>query len=590
MARKTSKRKREMAVEVVAASWPVTLLALLFLLVQLFFLPGAASAFRLPKEALVIAGILAVVALALAARLRSGEVAIARGPLAITLAALPMLQAASALWGADPRRALASAAVSATWIACAFWLATLDDGQRRRIATLAAIGAALSAIVLMLQAAGLPLLVVGTSQGSRFRLSGFAGNPADFATSAVLLLPFLLAAASSRGRGWPRWLLAGVLAVAAVVSQTFTGYLALAAMAAVWLARRRSLKLWLATAGVAVVALALALGSGLGDRVRRQLRQAELGDWYSVMSARSDGWTAAAEMVLKHPLHGVAASHFTHAYFPSRLAWLEARSASGRRGELATHFEWAHCDPLQLAAELGAIGGLWGLALAWSLVRTRPRGDPLPPLAAAAVAPFLLLHYPTHLALGMIPITLVLGHLLAAQPTWRLPRLGGGWRVALPALLVAPAVAGAAWQLHRLALDVWRADLDLRLVQAHGAAEPLRRVQLAAAVEQQVLERIERLPGAAPWLWRVVGKARLARADARGAEQAFREAGALWPHEEAELGLGLALAAQGRRSEALLFLGRVCRVNPALARQLADPDLRQAVEDLNRVRRRAHAN
>jgi hypothetical protein len=121
-------------------------------------------------------------------------------------------------------------------------------------------------------------------------------------------------------------------------------------------------------------------------------------------------------MLRGHPLQGVAAGHFTHAYFPSRLAWLEARSATGRRGELATHFEWAHCDPLQLAAELGAIGGLWGLALAWSLVRTRPRGDPLPPLAAAAVAPFLLLHYPTHLALGMIPITLVLGHMLAAQP------------------------------------------------------------------------------------------------------------------------------------------------------------------------------
>ena len=60
------------------------------------------------------------------------------------------------------------------------------------------------------------------------------------------------------------------------------------------------------------------------------------------------------------------------------------------------------------------MGGLWGLVLAWSLIRARPRGDPLPPLAAAAVAPFLLLHYPTHLALGTIPIILVIGHLLAA--------------------------------------------------------------------------------------------------------------------------------------------------------------------------------
>jgi tetratricopeptide (TPR) repeat protein len=562
-------------------------MALLFLLVQLFFLPGAASAFRLPKEALAVAGVLAILSIAVSARLRAGGLPVARGPLAATLAALPVLQAASALWGADPRRALASSAVTAVWIACAFWLAILDDGQRRRIAWLAAIGAGLSAIVLLVQAAGVPLIVVGSSPGSRFRLSGLAGNPADFATSAVLLLPFLLAAAPGRGRSWPRWLLAGLLAVAAVVSQTFTGYLALAAIAAVWLAGRRSPRLWLATAGVAVVALALALGSGLGDRVRRQLRQAELGDWYAVMSARSDGWTAAAEMALERPLVGVAAGHFTHAYFPSRLAWLEGRSATGRRGELATHFEWAHCDPLQLIAELGAFGGLWGLALVWALVRCRPRGDPLPLLAAAAVAPFLLLHYPTHLAAGTVPIVLALGHILAAQPAWRTPRLRGVWRVVIPSLLVATAVAGVAWQLHRLALAAWRAELERRLEQTNAAAEPLHRVQLASAVERQVLDRIERLPGAAPWLWRIAGKARLVRDDPRGAEQAFREAKALWPHEEAELGLGLALAAQGRRSEALLSLGSVCRVNPALARQLEDPDLRRAVKELNRARRKA---
>ena len=584
---KPSKRKRAPAVEVVPASWPVTLLGLLFLAVQVSFLPGAASAFRLPKEALAVAGILAIVALAASVRLRSGGITIPRGPLPLILVCLPVLQAASALWGADPRRALAAAAVTATWLLCAFWLATLDEGQRWRIASLTAVGAAISAVVLLLQAAGIPLLVVGASPGSRFRLSGLTGNPADFATAAVLLLPVLLAATARRDAARWRWLLIGGLAVAAVVSQTFTGYLALAALALVWLARRRSTRLWLATGGLALVSVALALATGLGARVQRQVRQAQLGDWYSVMSARSDGWTAAAEMALEQPLHGVAAGHFTHGYFPSRLAWLEARSATGRRGELATHFEWAHCDPLQLIAELGAIGALWGLALAWSLVRTRPRGDPLPALAAAAAAPFLLLHYPTHLAVGMVPIVLVLGQLLAAQPAWSRPPLRDSWRVVVPCLLTAIAVLGIAWQLHRLAVDVWRADLDHRLAAAHGSAEPMRRAQLAAAVERQVVERIERLPEAAPWLWRVVGKARLLRGDGPGAEQAFRSAGALWPHEEAELGIGLSLAAQGRRSEAILFLGRVCRVNPAIARQLEDPDLRRAVEALNRARRKA---
>jgi len=584
---KSPKRRREAAVEVVPASWPITLMALLFLLVQLFFFPGAASAFRLPKEALAIGGILCVLALALSVRMRSGDLRIARGPLAVTLAGLPILQAASALWGSDPRRALSAAAVTAAWLAAAFWLATLDDVQRRRVISLTAAGTAISATVLILQAAGVPLLVIGTSPGSRFRLSGLAGNPADLATSAVLLLPLLLTAATARGRAGWRWALICVLVVASVVSQTFTAYLALAAIGLVWLARRRSARLWLATAGLVLLAVGLALGTGLGERVRRQARLLELGDWYSATSARSDGWTAAAEMVGERPLTGVGAGHFTHAYYPSRLAWLEARSATGRRGELATHFEWAHCDPLQVVAELGVTGGLWMIALLGSLVHTRRRGDPLPLLAAAATAPFLLLHYPTHLAVGIVPIVLVLGELLASQPTVRVPRLRGGWRTVVPALLVATAIVGSAWQLRRLALEVWRADLERHLEQSHREPEPRRRAQVASAVERQVLERIERLPGAAPWLWRVVGKARLMRSDPRGAEEAFRTAGALWPHEEADLGTGLALAAQGRRGEALLYLGRVCRVNPALVRQLEDPDLRRAVEDLNRARRKA---
>jgi len=303
------------------------------------------------------------------------------------------------------------------------------------------------------------------------------------------------------------------------------------------------------------------------------------------MSARSDGWTAAAEMIGERPLVGFGAGQFDRAYYPSRLGWLEAHEAAGRRGELATHFEWAHCDPLQMVAELGALGGLWMVALGWALVRTRPRGDPLLLLAAAATAPFLLLHYPTHLAVGMLPIVLVLGHLLAAQPSWQPPRLSGVWRLAMPVGLVLIAVLGTSWQLRRVALDIWRADLERRVQFAHAIQEPVRRAQLASAVEWQVLERIERLPGAAPWLWRIVGKTRLTRDDPRGAEEAFRTANSLWPHEEAELGLGLALAAQGRRSEAVLFLGRVCRVNPALTSQIADPDLRQTVENLNRARR-----
>jgi len=79
-----------------------------------------------------------------------------------------------------------------------------------------------------------------------------------------------------------------------------------------------------------------------------------------------------------------------------------------------------------------------------------------------------------------------------------------------------------------------------------------------------------------------------------GAETAFRNAMTLWPHEEAEFGLGLALAdqdrrlqAQGpvldsrnRRGEAIVHLARVCRTNPALLELIAEEELRQAVAEI----------
>ena len=92
----------------------------------------------------------------------------------------------------------------------------------------------------------------------------------------------------------------------------------------------------------------------------------------------------------------------------------------------------------------------------------------------------------------------------------------------------------------------------------------------------------------------MVGQARVARGDDMGAETAFRTAMSLWPHEEAEFGLGLALAdqdrrlaAQGRvldsrnrRGEAIVHLSRVCRTNPALLELINDEALRRSVAEI----------
>jgi tetratricopeptide (TPR) repeat protein len=282
-------------------------------------------------------------------------------------------------------------------------------------------------------------------------------------------------------------------------------------------------------------------------------------------------------MVRERPITGVGGANYTDRYYPSRVFWLTRQGGTGRRGEVASHFQWAHSDPLQQAAELGVPGVLWMLALMIVAISLRQRAGPVFPLAVAAFLPLAAFHYPTHIAVGLAPMTLVLAHLLALEP----PRPVGlaHARGALAALLVLLALAGALWQLRRVALDLWIGGLEQRLMSAQ-AAEPELRPQMIAAIEAQILPRVGRLPGAAPTLWRIVGRARLFRGDPQGAERALRTAFAGWPHEDADYYLGLALAAQGRRSEALRHLGRVCRTNPALVSQIPDTDLRRMVQDM----------
>ena len=225
---KKKRSKSEAPVDFIPALWPATLMGFVFLLVEIVFLPGGGSAFRLPKEALAVSGILAVMALGLSARWRNAQLPVPRGFVVAALVALPLLQLTSSLWAADSSRALAAAAITATWIAGAIWLATLEDGQRELVITLTSIGAAISGVVLIIQAAGVPLLVIGRSAGSRFRMSGLAGNPADFAMAAVLLLPLLLVGSRKDTTSWWRWLIIVIMVIAAALSQTFTGAIALA--------------------------------------------------------------------------------------------------------------------------------------------------------------------------------------------------------------------------------------------------------------------------------------------------------------------------------------------------------------------------
>lgn len=564
---------------------PVLVAAAGFLLAEIAVLPGAASPFRLPKESAALAAVSLAVALALLGAARRRSIVVPGGRLAWVLAALPALQLASAVWSADPLRALESALLTVLWVVAILWLATLDDGRRQFIAGAAVLGVAASAAVMLLQLAGLEIFrFAAPFTSSRLSLTGLTGNPADLAMAAALLLPFLLLWTETSRRPRIAGAAAAFFSLVVLVTQTLTGIVALAAILLVWLIRKRSPKLWLSVALIGALVVAAALTAGLGHRLQREANRALRGEWYELFSARGDGWTAAAEMVRSRPVTGVGAANFTQLYYPSRLAWLEREGGTGGRSELASHFEWAHCDPLQLAAELGLAGVLWMAAFVWSLASSRDRAGPLLPLAAAAAAPFLLLHYPAHLAIGLIPISLVLGHVVSRDAAPRaLSWQRGRWPVA--AVLVLLLVAGAWWQLQRVAVDVWMGGLELRMALSQRA-DPQARAQIGAAVEAQIAPRIGRMPLAAASLWRSVGRARLLRNDAAGAEAAFRTSYERWPHEDAEFYLGISLAAQGRRNEALSHLGRVCRTNPRLVELIADESLRRSVEDMLAVYRR----
>ena len=558
------------------ASSAAVAVGVVLLLVALVVVPSGASPFRLPKEALALAGMAVIVAADLAAGALRGRLQLPSGPLAVVLATYPVLLALSALWASRPSWALAAAGRAAVWVVFVLWAASLGPSSRHRLVRWAAFGVAISAFLMLAQAAGLQLFNLATGSDSRYGLTGLAGNPADLAMSAVLLLPFLVPSDASERRRWQAWVLPGLLGLAAAVSLTMTAVAALLGLAAIWLLRTRSRTAVLGAAGGLLVVMAVATAGGLGGRVVTMVDRVRRGDWYGLLAARGDGWSAASEMVRRHPALGVGGANYTHAFYPSRLANLERRGGVGGRGEYATHFEWAHCDPLQVVAELGLLGGAWLAALLITLIRGLPRGDPLPLLGLVAAAPFLLLHYPSHIAGALVPLTLLLAHIVGTGPRSTVSlEVGAGRAVAV--LLAAAAVAVVAWQAARLEADSWVGDSEVVLI-ATRHAPPARRAVMTTVVERHAIDRLSRFLSSPPTLWRMIGKARFARDDFAGAEQAFRTSMAQWPHEDTELFLGLALAAQGRQGEALTHLNRVCRANPALVGVIGNEQLRRSVE------------
>ncbi len=557
----------------------VGLLALAAFASQTAILTGGESPFRLVKW--VMAGVPAFLAVGLwmVERLKARPKDLPASPGLLIVAFLPCAMAVSAAWSEAPRASLQAAG----WALCVMlvlWVMTaLSSEGRRKVLWAGVLGAEVSAVVGLLQAAGAdPVGIVPVTQGARFRITGLAGNPADLAAGSLLaaaLLIWLIKSSQDRQR-W-RWILLAPLLLAAGATTTLTAMVSLAALGLVAVTTlvpgRLRARGVLVAAGVLLVAAVAAW-----PRVEHSVGAIRSGNWYGLLSARADGWSAAAEMIAERPITGVGAAQFGCRFAPARLSWLDRGGGHGRRGELATHFEWAHCEPLQLVAELGVLGWMWLGLLLWFLSRREVRRRTLMWLTLAAVMPFALMHYPLHLACMVFPLIIVGGELCAGsiRPADRsLP--------ALALLGIAVVVIGAvAWGVveagSRLAFDRWLGSAEARL-SAASRLSPEAATPLLAGVEREAEARLSegtREPGR---LLRIEGRCRLGRGSPREAEEAFRAALQFCSHEEAWLGLGLSLAQQGRRGEGLHWLVRACKLNPSLAKLIPDPSLREVVRD-----------
>ncbi len=564
----------------------VLVTGILFFLVEVIVISGAYSPFRLPKMALALGGLALVIGGWSTFRLWHGRLSLPAGPLVATLVALPALQALSAVWAQAPELALRKAFVSIIWVGAALWLSSFDPEERHRVLLWGVWGAVVSGVVLLGQLSNIDEMTVrGVASGDRLGLTGLAGNPSDLAMAGLLFLPLLLPGVLEQPRKWVQWLLPAFLVVTAVLTQALTGLAAIGLVGLGCITLMRSRKAWiLALALSAITVFAITIGP-LRSRIQAEWTQLQKGNWYNLLSAREDGWTAALTMIENSPILGVGAGQYSREFYPARTIWLTNDKSVGRRGELATHFEWAHNDPLQLTSELGLVGAIWMVFFVLSLARSGPLKDPVIVLAALAWTPFLLLHYPTHLAIGLIPAVLLLAQRLHPAP--RIPVLSRrpAIRHTVAVVVAAIAVTVCVSQIMDLRLNRWRGQTEALLSVAENAPLPLRR-QIIQKIETEAGARIVHSKSSAPWLWRIIGRGRLLIGVPEEAEAAFRRSAALEPHEEAEMGLGLSLAGQERTTEAVYHLTRACRVNPALIGFIPQDSLREKVRtNLHRTSR-----
>jgi len=415
-------------------------------------------------------------------------------------------------------------------------------------------------------------------EGGRYEWIGTLGNPGDAAV--FLVLPALLAAdraISTRRHRLPYAAAAVFMAGVILGTRTITAVLAAAAGALVLAWRRvpARRRLLLAGAGLAVIVAAFA-ATPLAHRVRAAANEARVGGLLWLGSGRAAGYAAAAAMVAARPTTGVGFGLFEANSF--RFQSPDTLAERGRVLGLVTGFGDAHNDLLQYAAETGAIGLLFAAAGLVLVARRRPRGEGAVvagwPLAAAALV-LALTQFPLHLAAVASQWVLLAALALPPLPP---PPEAEGW-AARGRLLAAGVLAGAAlmltWQHYR-ATTLFQQGRLLSESLRGGQVRPKIRAQAARAALANLVPGVRVLP----YSWEaavILGNFAVDAGDMRLAIASFGRALALAERPEVQFNVGIALIMAGDRANGIAHLVRAVQLNPAVFREVRDPELSRAL-------------
>jgi O-antigen ligase len=456
-------------------------------------------------------------------------------------------------------------------------LRQLPEAARRRLAVVVVVAGVLQAALtaaLLLPSFQPEAFGMISSFSGRYKWIGLMGNPAD--VGVFLVPPIVLATAFALRQRRHRWtyaIAAAAMAATALGTRTLTAAIALACGLALllwrYLPRRARVP---ALAGVAVLALTLAVVGPMAGRVRGAIGEFRHGGWMSIGSGRGAGFASALGMIAARPVTGVGFGLFENNSFRFQSEDVLARRA--RLLRLETAFGEAHNDLLQYAAETGLLGVLLaaaGLALAWRKAGRVEGVLPTRLALAAAMAPLALAQFPTHLAAiaaqWAVLAALALPQLPAPpEPADRWRRLARWAAVAV----VAGAASYVAWQRYVGSIAWQQASTLARAILAGQVKQG--RIEAARAALGRLEPRLIWFPGA--WEAQVVtGNVAMQAGRPDVALSHFHAALELAERPEIRFDVGMALLAVGDTETGYAHLIRAVKLNPWIYGQIGNPEV-----------------